>query len=333
LRNDRASAAKWVEAGDAITEPSNVVHQGSVRLIDPGRPKRLRGERLRAGFGAEIRELLAKRAFAVERFDGRDAQDDALALGIDLGRWDAKAGTPTMRELCRRFLKTGRRGSETVEERFVRLIVYRLKGGDRTAAADYSAFLAQYGPSCLGTMTNQLEPFQIDLLQPFWETPNGPGMPELEREFFGDWARRVASRDGHQSEKALADAVGTGWTRVMTRPAYRRVWVSGLGCRTVVGSVLPQDRSIESRLFGGFGTWSVVARGESSAISSVQPLLACDFLASQLARIYQGRCPNFQVYWPERRREAALSKVRAWIAAPHPEFGKPALGGFERAYE
>jgi hypothetical protein len=283
LADDKAEPDQWVGAAVWLTEPEDAA---------PGDRPRLRGESLRAKKNPSLTELIVKRAGEVSKVS--PAADLALALRC----WDEKAALPLLADLTPRCREAGE------WYRYQELIAARRRAGDHKGLDDYVKRARALKPDMLKRHD------ESDVFRPMWENPKYPGMAEAAEWLFTDrsspWVPLIQGEG--TKDRLVVRSPGLLASPLLALAGFRkavRVELANKGAGGTVQAMRGGIRHLD--LEGIVGTashgWSdpELPRGIVTRTFRI-----CDWVAYLIGENIDG-APRCEVYWPEKRRDAAVA--------------------------
>jgi hypothetical protein len=324
LKDDSADWRTWIRAARFLVKPSSETWSAgwTVRSVN-GLRAQMTAEPLRTLHGAEISEILSRRALGLSSSNSNSSLDafhcgDALTLADCLFRWDRSAALPTMTQVCRNTLDGLKRfGSyanpnQTVVGPFGAVIADRLALGDRSAVADYAA-MAPYA---------KFEFFGLPsgFLKPLWTHPGDPGIQEQGRALFRKLADQLASdRPGEAFGATQSAAELPGKSPILAFPPFRELLVEGLRNSHGLGEGRVESEGpsqglrykFEGGAQGAF-TWNP-SEGKGSQVGDLVKFSVGDALAFRLTHSFVKGWPPFSIAAPNRERETDIAKLIAFL--------------------
>lgn len=330
---------QWLEAASVIVQPTN---KPIMPLVSWGYPWALPldfadrtpmlGESLRVKENPSVTELLTKRTHDTLE-QGRDSADDAGALNgacnlaFCLTKWDAQAGLGVLQELCASaFQKLAPTNSSSLGShmdlagQLSAMTQLRAKAGDTNALREYAFWLKTVKPQ---RFFLQIDP----MLTPLAKFPGSPAWTGLWEFLFDDeksaWFNYLFEQNRLDPKRMGAPALNVEvffGTPVINNSSFRR-FVDRLlqekaACGKIIGEAahgywLDQQLSVWRR----FG-YTVEAPKDGSEINGKE-FRTCDFYAWLLSNRVKG-APEFQLYWPEAKRDRAIEMLRQMLAEGSP---------------
>jgi hypothetical protein len=308
LADDGGSVDQWLDATANIVAP-----------VDPSTPqaRRLRGDGLRGRTDANLSNLLAKRIAAMSPPGGEGEKANlhkAVRMARYLARWDASAARPVLQRLSAYCLARANKFDryESPTRAYAELIALRAHCGDIRALDEYAVWLRAQPVSVL-------ESAGTALFEPLWRHADQPAMRDLAAWLLADpkspWTVLIVSDPESIAKLASSPLIGIA--------SFRNEILKCLANRTVLGEATPGPRiknvELASRIYLRDSMMAVKIGGkEQSERYDGEDTLAkpgatsvfrvCDYYASKLN--VPDRC---QIYWPEKDRDAAVARCRAFL--------------------
>ncbi|HEY8088288.1 MAG TPA: hypothetical protein VIF09_10600 [Polyangiaceae bacterium] len=318
LASDDLTADRWLEAAESIARPTNVtvvpssMVWSSTVTTTTGGPPVLRGEVLRAKAGPTVTELMTRRVEMLA------LQPDGLAqatqMALLLHDWDRAGALPSMqRQSVRCFAAmSGPAPAEKTKygAAVALLTTARASGGDRTALDEYAAWLGRLRPDDFGSSSYEL----TRVLEPLWQFPKDAAMLRVSRAMFaphGAWSALATGRSGNAW--GLSDLVETNLVEVA--PFRERVEEALLDRKKIGTTKITSGGGLSVTIDAGgsMGT-GTEASDPPPPVGTVMPFRVCDLVGWELAR--REHAPTFRIYWPEKKRDAALGEMAAFLRSP-----------------
>ena len=318
LLDDNADPGRWNEAAALIALPESEWGWPSSRTA--GLPPR--GEALRVGRDPSVTDLMIRRvrqmAKPTTRQGGPITQGFSGACQITsyLVAWDSKASLPLLKEMfdaCRqRSDRYKAEGEElSIDWHLVRSLAQFTRDltqlGDATALDDYAAWLRTVTP----TMVND---YRGDAFIPLYVYPEHPAVAAAARWMFTDpkspWLPILPEARG----MAIPSMNKFFASSLIVAAGFREGTIAALADRSPYGTISrTQDRTVELRMNGGVTYMSGVpaAGREGMTAGTTVSFRTCDYIAWQLSEL-QG-CPQFELFWPEPRRDEAIVACIAYL--------------------
>jgi hypothetical protein len=317
LLDDSADPARWLEAASGIVAPE--VKEG-MPLPRPGtRP--LQGESLRDGRDPSVTALLLRRAGQIERTGNPLSTYDqgvsgACHMALHLAMWDEQAALPLLKTLSKECHARSERwraqehpGSpdRSLASNLVEFTEIRTRLGDAAALDEYADWLRTTTPKMLEHST-------LQALKPLLARPDHPALAAAARWLFNDatspWVPLLpeARRDASQPFENLFASP------LMVVAGFREGVLTGLEDRSPLGTVeRDADRTVHRKIkdFPTMNFGSSQLDQEGFAIGVEYPFRNCDLLASKLSEL-EGS-PRCELFWPEARRDEAVTACVAYV--------------------
>ena len=335
LADDRATPAEWLDAAEALAQPSDVRGRGGSYAI----PHRLggkvpppRGESLRARTDPGVTALIAKRVESIDPSASRQVPhqgsgeifkvSNANRMATFLADWDPKGAVPTLKARVDRSAAILRASKpRDVHEGglatdIARMTTLRLKADDPSALDDYAAWARTVAPPEFGF-------FQAEMFEPMWRHPDHPAIAAAARSLFDDpaspWVPLFRPGDRGWQEGGFKAGVIT--SPLLGLEPFRKLVLSGLADLRENGSV-EVDASGKVAVHIGREMTEFPAPREGDPLrpppSSTTPLRLADLYASTLATI--AGFPPCERYWPIPRRDEAIAACAAMLRRYGPRF-------------
>lgn len=333
LADENATHAQWLDAAEALAQPSDVRGRGGSYVINgrtPGKVPPPRGEPLRDRHDPGVTTLMALR---VESLDPTELQQDARRgpteifpgqaanrMALFLAEWDLKGSLPTLKRRVARCAAMVKRSDESPqmytgpEIDIARMTLLRLKGGDPKALDDYAAWIR--------TVTPQHGPIPTEAFEPLWRNPDHPAIVAAAEALFADpkspW---VAVPPPPEKGKPRAGSRGSLiGTPVLGIAPFRKLILDDLADQTPVGSVVIDAKGqIEVRFPWGSTHYESKGALLSPKPGTTMPVRVADQYASTLQGL--GGMPRFEYYWPEAKRDEVIAACAAFLRQYGGQFG------------
>jgi hypothetical protein len=247
--------------------------------------------------------------------------NQACDLVLCLGQWDSKAALKTIQVLTDLSLgkldpknRSSLSSHTQLAGQLPALIAVRAKAGDTNALAEYARWLKSIEPGRFF-----LQPRQI--LNPLKQFPSDPAWAEVWGFLFDDeqspwfiFLRKISSPDPARMSSpwfAIEEFFGTP---IINNGPFRTFVIRLLRDKSPCGKIggvsggywLDQRLSTE-RAFA----YTVQPPNGGPEIAG-KPFRTCDFYAWLLSNRIKG-APVFQLYWPEDKRDAAISALEKML--------------------
>ncbi len=234
--------------------------------------------------------------------------DDATNVAMALARWDVKAAIPVMRAQLLAVRQVHGRWPGSSQDNLlvqdqVRLSAALESAGDTKVNRDYAAWIR--------ALPVPESPSQNRLFQPLWQKPQDPNIAAAAEWLFNDPASpwhclpKTKNTFGEINELVASPLVGVA--------AFQRGLLANLGDKSSIGDIWLQD--------GRLQTSPGVNLGATNFFTAEEPLLpkagekrtlrVCDWYALQLSWL-EGS-PEFEAYWPQDKRNAAVQEAIAFV--------------------
>ncbi len=324
LRSDQATPDDWCNAADVLVAPTDarrvrsglvspqyLVSLPEVTKLGPVCP--LAGEPLRIEHGAEITELLSRRALeccaprnvpnSVPEFDAVDG----IGIAIDLAKWEGKSALPTLKRVTEQsFALNSPFPYSNLNTEIVRGIDWRLMLGDDSSLDLYAKFINTFSPK---------EIFYEWLAAPLWRRNDDSKVAHFTQRIFSDPNGRW---------NAASIATGVGLSEMVNLISSPLVKVSGFRD--------PAMQLLENRsVFGNLKIWveddgwvrygdehggqgSLASRPDGPPlVRGPQPLRICDLIANAFAGVKGS--PKFDGGASAEVRDGEIRKMEKFLIA------------------
>jgi hypothetical protein len=311
LQDDGASPEDWFRAIDNIVQPADgtytdylLIHTGGSYFLHGSAPLQPRGESLRSKTNPSVSDLIIKRFEQLAQKEPAGSPD-IPQLGkvlLALQGWDGKAQSAALRRLAGQYRNLFPRGSSEPSTVDIELCEKRLQLGDSTGLTDYLDYLQSFPPDDLKDWRNEPEKFEI-----LWHYPDDAGVRQTVAKLFVDPKSALVP-----IPHSLVP------TPLIGVPAFRQELLRGLDDKSPAGTVEVQSvtgDSVSYRVQDAFG-YSSCNSGPNEPnppkVGLITTLRMCDDYADGLAQITG--FPAFKPYWPEAKRDDAISAAKALLS-------------------
>jgi hypothetical protein len=288
---------------------------------------RMLSEPLRAKENPSVAEVLIKRIHNLlgrERGNADDAAalNGACNLAFCLTKWDGQAGLGVLQELCAcAFQKLAPTNHSSLcshmdlAGQLSAMTQLRAKGSDTNALREYALWLKAVEPQHFFL---QIGP----MLTPLARFPDSPAWAGLWELLFDDensiWCSYLFEQNRPDPKRMGAPALNVEvffGTPVINNGSFRRFVIRLLQEKSPCGKVVSEaahgywldQRLSVMRRFG----YTVEASKDGSEINGKE-LRTCDFYAWLLSNRIKG-APEFQLYWPEVKRDRAIEMLQQML--------------------
>jgi hypothetical protein len=330
LADREATPTQWLEVAGAIVEPvappPAAAERPHVEAAPGYEPEEesppLAGEALRSRKNPSVAESMARRADDIAKLASSpdaDVADGAMRsaceLTVCLARWDRKAALPAIHRRFKDYqaqLSGGGVSNSTIEQyvadSLTLLAEAGAQAGDDTVVDDYAAWIR-------GVPAEYARQAWFGEFLPVWRHPENPKLAGVAH-----WAFLPKESPWHPNR-----ADGRGWqvswaSPLLVVPEFRELLKRELTDAAPIGTVTfdHDEATVEvGGIPGNFG--AAITTGNRSPYaperelpkSARQPLRACDKCALSIAEL--AGSPRFELYWPEKKRDAALAELAAFI--------------------
>ncbi len=182
LRDDSASADRWVEAAAGLAQPANGSRPLSSRRFSVPKAKKageveaLKGDPLRSRRDPSVSDLMARRVMEIVHSGNPLSIPDrgllqACVLAETFARWDEQAAQPTLRVLTERCRERSRGDQENQSDQgyglqIARFTLIRAQAGDRAALDEYAAWVKTIRPESIEARIGRSIGADVDLSCP-----------------------------------------------------------------------------------------------------------------------------------------------------------------------
>ena len=320
LKDDAAGQRRWMDAAGRLFEGANVRRNGSWTTV-PKDKGPLKAEALRGRANPSLADLLARRARELcgtgttKSSNDWFACADGLRLALDLAEWDPKAALPTLRDVSLRTeaiaVETYGYGQSLAQTALplVDVLEARARLGDPEVWGEYAAWTPKL-PGMEGGS---------DGMKVFLFLVHHPD----RREFVGLAKRLFLAPDAPNSPYRMATehpgwnwAEGMAVTPLLELPEFRESILRVLDDRKAIGeawvdengSVMVRHDNSTTGMGGEPGVKDDPLRPKPGEKRTTR---VADNMAVALKRLKGA--PNFQPYWPEAEKDAALARMKAFL--------------------
>lgn len=312
LEDDRADPRAWLAAAQYIVDPVGTERIGfGYRSTSPtdDTPPALKGEALRPLRNPSVTDLMTKRARELTHLTTGNSNhwfemSYAMALAIDLQKWDRAHSLSLLQEVTRAFASdplAKAYGSMTMSSAgaaYGAAISARITVGDRSALAEYGDWLERL-PDTNGLFGNESRVFGPLLL-----SQRDPRSHAIAKRLFEDprspWNTTALVRSG---SRLLASPL-LGFSE------FRSGVLTALHDPTVLGEA-SRDGSMVSTPTIGYNLGPDFKPAAGSQAKEKTSFRVCDAVAVSLRMMED--IPAFQPFWPVEKRNAALGQIRDYL--------------------
>jgi len=334
LAADDATPAQWLDAAEALAQPSDVRGRGGSYAIPHrvgGKVPPPRGEPLRAKDDPGVTALIARRVDSIDPGSSRQVPSqgsgdvfkvrDADRMAVFLARWDPKGAVPTLSARVARCAAIVRASEgqasrhDGLEADIARLTLLRLRGDDPRALDDYAAWVRTFTPSGFGS-------FPVETFEPMWRHPDHAAVAAAAVALFDDpkspWVPLSRPRERGWG--------GDGKAGLITSPLlgvdpFRKLVLAGLDDRRETGSVVVDAAGkVAVRLDEGTTMFPNRPAGDplGPAPGTAMPLRLADLYCWTLQGL--SGAPRCELTWPEARRDEAIAASAGFLRQYGPRF-------------
>jgi hypothetical protein len=328
LADDRATMAQWLDAAEALAQPSDVRGRGGSYTTPyrvGGKVPPHRGESLRGRTDPGVTALIAKRVESIDPSASRVVPhqgsgeifevSNANRMATLLAGWDPKGAVPTLKVRVARSASILRAAkARDVHEGglatdIARMTTLRLKADDPSALDDYAAWARTVAPPDYGF-------FAAEMFEPMWRHPDHPAIASAVRSLFDDpaspWVPLFRPGDRGWQEGGFKAGVIT--SPLLGLEPFRKLVLAGLADLRENGSVdVDASGKVTVRVGKEMTEFPIVRGGDPlrPPPSSSTPLRLADLYASTFATI--AGFPPCERYWPISRRDEAIAACAATL--------------------
>lgn len=333
LADENATHAQWLDAAEALAQPSDVTGRGgsySINRQPGGKEPPPRGEPLRDRHDPGVTTLMALR---VESLDPTELQQTARRgpteifagqaanrMAVFLADWDLKGSLPTLKRRvarCAAMVKNSEESPQMYagpEIDIATMTLLRLKGGDPKALDDYAAWIR--------TVTPRHGPLPREAFEPLWRNPDHPAIVAAAETLFADpkspWASVPPPPD--KNKPSPGSRAGLIATPMLGVASFRKLVLDDLADQTQVGSVVTDATGkIEVRFRLGSSFYESKEVLLSPKPGTTMPIRLADTYAATLQGL--GGMPRFEYYWPEAKRDEVIVSCAKFLRQYGAQFG------------
>ncbi len=329
LKDDKAGKDQWLQAAANIVQPTDVESHGGWTTIPnrkQGQKIQLRGESLRDGRTPSVSQLLAQRSDDIAAIRTGSTQDhflyvDAGQMALYLADWDKTAAIPTLKKRLMRAWSIGTQPDDILAfngnpvEHFgtiiAKMTLARARSGDATAYDEYATWVQK---AELKGVSFGGEELQKPLIQGAARPSIGRAIDYLFNDPKSPWLNVLSERNGSW----LLDF----WQTPLPNTAgFRKQALRALADKTLAGTITFNPRKdwnsrMEAQIeLKGLG---MGFRGSNDDPDTPPPgqkraFRVCDAYAYFYSQYQKG--PKFQLFWPEKKRDAGVLACRKWLEA------------------
>ncbi len=316
LADDTATPAQWLDAAEALAQPSDVHGRNGVyatphRFANKVPP--LRGEPLRDRVQPSLTELMVRRAGELDPGIASPVpvhevlRADRMA-GF-LAAWDPTAARQTLASRMARCIAITGTNVQFDPSRINlgpeigKLTLLRVKAGDAAALHDYAGWIRAIKPPERGF-------FRLDTFEPLWTYADHEPCALAANALFGDDSSRWVPlfRSGNPRWFEANFLSGIVISPLMGLAPFRKQLVARLTDRTEEGTIC-SDAVGQVEVSARVG-WSIKLSPNQADPLRPQPnvtmkLRRCDPFAWKLQHVLG--LPRFEFYWPESTRDRTIN--------------------------
>ncbi len=332
LADDNARPRQWLDAAEALSQPSNVQGRGGsyvIASVPRSEVPPLRGEPLRGKKDPSVTDLIARRVEAI------DPSDKPLTRGLSnprggsgeifpileanrmagfLARWDAAGSLPTLRARvgrCRAIITaTDGEGlnEQALKTDLARFTLLAQQAGDPKALDEYADFVRTLRPSHGELAT-------VEVFEPLWRNPDHPALAAAAVALFEDptsrWVPLFHPRQRGWNDGNFADIINSPLLGVAP---FRALVLAGLADKAEVGTIITDHAGkIAIGVDDGWITMPAPPMDDPlrPRASTKMPLRMADLYAWKLEGL--GGTPRLEMYWPEAKRDESVAACAAFL--------------------
>jgi len=328
LKDDHADKDQWLQAAANIVQPADVKSHGgwiSIPNRKMGQTIQLRGEKLRDGRTPSVSQLLARRSEDIAAIRTGSSTEgflylDAGQMALNLSAWDKKAAIPTLKNRLTRAWSIGAQPNDILAfngnpaEKYGRMIasmtLARARGGDLTAYDEYAAWIQKV--QLKGSFAGE------ELQKPLVEGTTRPSVQKTIDYLFNDpksaWSDLLAHNNGIW--------LPNFWQGALSRTrGFRKQAGRALNNTNSAGTITFHPRKdwksqMEADIrFSGMSMGFSGSGGDPDTppVGEARAFRFCDITAYFYSQYQHG--PKFQLFWPEKKRDAGVLACRQWLNA------------------
>jgi hypothetical protein len=332
---------QWLEAASVIVQPTNnpVLPLASwpypwILPLNLEDSTRMLGEALRAKSNPSVTELLIKRiGDTLER--GKRSENDAIGLnggcnlGFCLAKWDPQAALKIFPKLCDlSFSKLSPNNyksycsHEDLAGQLPVMIQFRARHGDTNALDEYATWLKAIEPQHFSLQIG-------GMLAPLVEFPDSPAWIGAWEPIFDDeqsvWFNYLLKQnmpDPKRMESPSMNVEVFFGSPMINNGSFRKFVTRLLHEKSACGRIMGGsaygywlDEKLSTRRRYGF---TINPPQDGSDVSG-REFRTCDFYAWLLSNRIEG-APVFYLYWPESKRDEAISAIGTMMNPANPVF-------------
>jgi hypothetical protein len=329
LKDNQAGTDQWLQAAANIVQPADVEIRGGWTTVPnrkPGQKIYLRGESLRDRRTPSVSQLLAQRSDQIAAIRTGSTQDRFLYLNagkmaLYLADWDKAAAVPTLKKRLSRAWSIGAQPDDILAfngnpvEHFgtiiAKMTLARARCGDLTAYDEYAVWIQK---ADLKAVSFGGEELQKPLIQGAARPSIGRAIDYLFNHPKSPWSNILAERNGFW-------LLNFWQTPLPHSHGFRKQALRGLANKTPAGTITFNPRKdwssrmeAQIELKGlGIGFSGSNADPATPPAGQKRSFRVCDAYAYFYSRHQNG--PKFQLFWPEKKRDAGVLACRKWLGA------------------
>jgi hypothetical protein len=311
LADDASDPNRWSQAAAWIVQPTNehlsLDEQWVVTDdLPPGQAPTMRGEALRGKKNPSVSDLMAKRATGPGHVD----------MALDLATWDIRAARPVLRAQIEN-LKAAESAvaneyqPQTLPSDMSKLFTALFKTGDPNAGREYAAWIHSEKVCD--------DPAGDEIFQPLWIQPDDPSIAAATDWLFNNAAspwRCLARLPGKSPFHPCTELLQSP---LLGLPAFQKSVLRNLADQAPCRQFTVADSQVDIDGEGNWGSDVPIDPKLMTKPGEKRTMRVCDWYASGLANM-EG-APEFEVYWPQEKRDAAIKQFIAFVNDWSDRFG------------
>ncbi len=323
LNDNQSTDDHWAKASDALISPSGAISVPYIYFRWDNRPSQMLAKGLPAAERAKLTQLMARRAAEImekPRSQGpisRSPIHNSISICQNLYKWDQGHCIPCLRKVCNLVLQTEFNDhgdlDETEMDAFVKLITYRSRAGDLSAAADYRKLFT--------FLDNKKKLGSFSLFKPLWQCPSDPEIRRVGEKRMARWEDGLCSKNPDVARETLTQlGYGFGKIALLNQPAFRRAVVAGLRNSVQIGTFkITTDRGTKWCMYTGLGGGSTGRSLTESEFPEWKPGMGgkvpmSEALAIVMTESGQQGVNEFHLLWNEEKKAEARANLIAWLS-------------------
>jgi hypothetical protein len=326
LREDHGN---WNEAAAILVQPTNQPVMPTARWtlvpqdwpLNPTNATPIRGESLRANGNPSVTDLIIKRIHDCatrqpENGDVASQVDNACDLAISLARWDPAAAVRQCQwvstlafEILAPSSITGYVSHSDLAGHLPTMIMFLARAGDSNALKQYGGWLKSLDPTHLWLPVSPM-------LEPILKFPDSPAWDGVWEALFDDekspWFNALFKHTASGTFFNVDKYFGTPF--INKRP-FRNCVLRLLQDKAPGGKLVGDATHgwyLDQQLAAMRQYGLTVPAPANAAEAKSSEFRACDLYAWLLSNRIEG-APEFQLYWPEARRDETISALERML--------------------